>query len=77
MWRQREAEVGPDHNRPVVPAGQPLSNTSGLPPWVSGLMVVAGSWDPSGCTRPVVAVVARRILQQRHARGMTRAVSPP
>jgi len=63
----REAEVGPNHNRPEVPARQPLSNTWGLPPLVSGLMVVAGSWDPSWCSRPAVAVVAQQILQQRHA----------
>jgi len=70
----KEAEVGPDHYFHVVPTGQPLSSRPGVS---SGLKVVAGSWDPSWCSRPIVAVVAQRILQQRHAQGTTQAVSPP
>jgi len=64
-------EVGPDHYFHVVPARQPLSRTGGLPPSVSGLKVVTGSWGCPGAPRPAIAVVVQWILQQRHAQGDT------
>ena len=61
-------EVGPDHYFHVVPTGQPLSRSWGLPPSVSGLKVVAGSWRYQG-SQACRAVVARRILQQKACAG--------